>query len=427
MRRILLVAKRDYLASVRTKAFLIGLLIAPLLFGGSILATLLMKGQPNKQVRKVAVLDETGVSAPIVVDEIKKTILRDGFEKRTGAQIMPKYEFEIVPPDSRDPDPQRLALSSRVRAKELFGFLEIDATTAKWYSNEGGFGETNRWLAEPLNDGLRRIRLSQMGLNTNQLDHALTQVPLVGMDLVARDPKTGKIVPARKRGMTEDFVVPFVLAMLFFMIVLLTSAPMLGAVAEDKVQRVFEMLLVSASPFDLIGGKILAAVGTSLTSSIFYVCGAFILLETLSIVGLAPLTLMPWFFVYLVAEVIILASMATALGAASSSARDAENLKMVVFMPVMIPLIILTPILQEPNGAFATAMSFFPLFTPLLMLVRQASPSGIPAWQPWAGLFGVLVTTVAIAWMASRIFRVAILSQGKTPSAAELARWVTTG
>lgn len=426
MRRILLIARRDYLAAVRTKAFLIGLLVAPLLFGGSFIATVLLKGQPNKQVRHVAVVDKAGAAA-IVIEQVNQQYLRDGFDKRTGAQIMARYEFEIVPPDLKKPDSQRLILSNRVRNKELFGFLEIEATSVHWYSNQGGFGDTERWLAGPLNDALRRIRLRTLGISEAQLDRALKPVPLESMSLVARDQKTGQIAPARKRGIAEGFAAPFILAILFFMIVLLTSAPMLTAVAEDKIQRVFEMLLVSASPLDLIGGKVLAAVGTALTSSIFYVIGAFVLLEALAIIGLAPLHIMPWFFLYLVAEIIMLASMATALGAACSSTRDAENLKLITIFPVMIPLLFLTPVLQEPNGAFATAMSFFPLFTPILMLVRQASPSGVPAWQPWVGLTGVVVATLVIAWMASRIFRLAILFQGKTPNLAELVRWGVAG
>ena len=427
MRRILLIAKRDYLAAVQTKAFLIGLLIAPLLFGGSFLATILLKGQPNRQVRRVAVVDQTGTAAATVVEGIKGQNLRDGFDKNTGVQVMPKYEFEIVPPDPKDPDAQRLVLSNRVRNKDLFAFLEIEPGSARWYSNEGGFGETARWFAGPINDGLRRLRLKELGLDGKQLDRALRPVPLESMNLIERDGKTGQIVPARKRGIAEGFAAPFILAILFFMIVLLTSAPMLAAVAEDKVQRVFEMLLASASPFDLIGGKVLAAVGTALTRSIFYVIGAVVLLEALAIFGLAPLKIMPWFFLYLAAEVIMLASLATALGAACSSTRDAENLKMVMIAPVMIPLLFLTPILQEPNGTFATLMSLFPLFTPILMLVRQASPSGVPAWQPWFGLTGVVIAVLAISWMASRVFRIAILFQGKTPNLAELLRWGIKG
>lgn len=295
------------------------------------------------------------------------------------------------------------------------------------YSSESGFGETRGWFSGALNDGLRRIRLEALGIEGKRLDQALTPIPVESMDLVTRDEKTGRIVAARKRGIAEGFAAPFVLAILFFMIVLLTSAPMLAAVAEDKAQRVFEMLLASASAFELIGGKVLAAIGTALTSSICYVIGAVFLLEALSIVGLTPLRILPWFFVYLVAEVTMLASIATALGAACSSTRDTENLKLVLIAPVMIPLLCLTPILQDPNGTFATAMSLFPLFTPILMLVRQAAPGGVPAWQPWLGLTGVVFATLVISWMASRIFRVAILAQGKTPSLGELLRWGVAG
>ncbi|MGH9621432.1 MAG: ABC transporter permease [Candidatus Acidiferrales bacterium] len=423
MRRTLLVAKRDYLASVRTKAFLIGLLLAPILFGGSFFATVLLKGKTNNRVRRIAIVDDTGSAAESIVQQAKRQSLRDALAKNTGKQATPKYEFEIVPPDFKNPAGQRLALSNRVRSRELFAFLEIEPASAKLYSNGSGFGDAERWLAGPVSDGLRRNRLRALGISTEELDRALKPVPLESMSLVVGDSKTGQITPARKRGIAEGFAAPFILAMLFFMIVLITSAPMLTAVAEDKVERVFEMLLASASPLDLIGGKIIAAVGTALTSSIFYVAGAIILLEALAIIGLAPLQIMPWFFVYLIAEVIMLASMATALGAACGSARDAEHLKMITIFPVVIPMLFLTPILQEPNGTFATAMSFFPLFTPILMLVRQATPAGIPAWQPWIGLIGVLIITLAISWMASRIFRIAILFQGKTPKVSEIILW----
>ena len=397
MPRMLLVAKRDYVASVRTKAFIISLLVAPLLFGGSFIATVLLKGRPDSQTRRIAVVDRTGNAAEAVIQEVEQQNQHDGLDKHTGVQIMPKYAFEIVPPDLRYPEGQRLALSSRVRTRDLFAFLEIEPTSIKLYSNDSGFGETERWLTGPVNDGLRRIRLRALGISGEQLDGALKPVPLETMSLVARDQKTGQIVPSRKRGIAEGFAAPLILAVLFFMIVLLTSAPMLAAVAEDKIQRVFEMLLASATPLDLIGGKVLAALGTGLTSSIFYIVGAIILLEALAIIGLAPLQIMPWFFLYLTAEIVMLASMATALGAACSSTRDAENLKLITIFPVIIPLLFLTPVLQEPNGAFATAMSFFPLFTPILMLLRQATPGGIPGWQPWIGLTGVLIATLAIS------------------------------
>jgi ABC-2 type transport system permease protein len=72
-------------------------------------------------------------------------------------------------------------------------------------------------------------------------------------------------------------------------------------------------------------------------------------------------------------------------------------------------------------------MSLFPPFTPILMMTRQASPGGVPLWQPVVGLVGVALATAGISWVAARIFRVGILMQGKPPSVAELVRWAVRG
>jgi ABC-2 type transport system permease protein len=87
----------------------------------------------------------------------------------------------------------------------------------------------------------------------------------------------------------------------------------------------------------------------------------------------------------------------------------------------------LTPIVQQPNGTLALVMSLVPPFTPILMMTRQASPGGVPLWQPVVGLVGVALATAGISWVAARIFRVGILMQGKPPSVAELVRWAVRG
>ena len=90
----------------------------------------------------------------------------------------------------------------------------------------------------------------------------------------------------------------------------------------------------------------------------------------------------------------------------------------------MIPMFVLTPVMLQPNGGLAVAMSFIPPFTPVVMLLRQALPGGVPWWQPWLALVGVAAWSIAIIWAAARVFRIGILSQGKTPQFGELAQWV---
>jgi ABC-2 type transport system permease protein len=154
--------------------------------------------------------------------------------------------------------------------------------------------------------------------------------------------------------------------------------------------------------------------------------GLFALLG-MSMFGVAPLDLLPWFFAYVIVDVLMMAALGVALGSACGSAQDAQQLAIFLFMPILVPMLMLTPVLRQPNGAFATVMSFIPPFTPVLMLLRQSLPGGVPAWQPWVGLLGTMGYAFCIIWAAARIFRIGILSQGKTPRVAELVQWVIHG
>jgi ABC-2 type transport system permease protein len=437
LRRILLIAKRDYLATIRTRAFLIGLVVAPIVFGGGLLGIALLKSQPDTKERRLAIIDRTGVAADAVMQAIREKNDKEMFNKVTHRQTEPHYVFEVVVP-ARDAEAQRLALSDRVRRGQLYAFLEIGpeavhpgkdeaAGRVTCYINGGGIGETREWLAGPINDGIRRVRLAQLGIGANHFEDLLGDVSVEGFGLVSRDEKTGQIQAAHKKSEAEDFVIPFVLMLLLGMIVMVGSQPVLSSVTEDKAQRVVEMLLGMATPFEMMTGKVLSAVGVSLTSSAFYIIGGTLALEGMGMAGLVPFALLPWFYIYLVADVVMLCSFGAALGAACSTPQEAQQLAILLFAPVIIPYFVFMVVMQQPNGVLATVLSLFPPFTPMLMLLRKALPGEVPAWQPWVSLVGVLACAAGTVWVAARIFRVAILMQGKPPKLAELVRWAVRG
>jgi ABC-2 type transport system permease protein len=190
---------------------------------------------------------------------------------------------------------------------------------------------------------------------------------------------------------------------------------------------VYEMLMASATPFQLIMGKVVGAIALSLTSSIVYIVAGLLVLESMALMGMMPASLLIWFVVYLVADMAVLSALAAAMGSACASPNDAQHLAILLIMPALIPMFVMLPVMQQPNGAIATVMSLIPPFTPILMLMRQAMPGGVPAWQPWVGLVGVLAWTFLITWAAARIFRIAILMQGKTASIPDLFRWAVRG
>src|ERR1035438_36604 len=106
LRNIMIVAKRDYIESVKTKAFLFGLIVAPILFGSGFIGIALMKNKPDIAERRVAVVDRSGVAADTVIATIREKNEHDLNDKDSGKQMMPRYTFETVAPDASAPDAQ---------------------------------------------------------------------------------------------------------------------------------------------------------------------------------------------------------------------------------------------------------------------------------------------------------------------------------
>lgn len=440
LRRIFLIARRDYTTAVTAKSFLIGLVVLPLLMGSGFLGFALLRVTQGDTAKRIAIVDHTGIAAAAIIREAEIRTIEDKEDKNRPAQIAPnRFVFEEMKSDDGDPASQRLALSDQVRHRDLSGFLEIgkDALDASadrekssgqvaLYTDTGNVNVSQTWLMGVIEQGLTRARLARAGVDQSRFENALRGVPMESRSLVSRNEKTGEISAGRKSSGAEE-AIPIVLMVLMVMMTMFGAASMLSVVAEDKLQRVFEMLLASVTPFELMAGKVLASVGVSLTSSVFYILGGLLVMEGMAVVGMAPLGLLPWFFVYIICQVTMLSAMGAALGSACSAPRDAQQLTPLVILPIMAPIILIAPLIQEPNGAFTTALSFFPPFTPAVMLLRQAMPGSVPWWQPWLGLLGVVLWTLALTWAAARIFRVGLLMQGKTPKVAELLRWAVRG
>ena len=435
MRRVFLIAKRDYVQTVLSKVYLFGLILLPLIFGGGFLAIAIANRGAMKEQR-IAIVDRTGVSATSVIQACEDANRKGGANDTGGLRAAQHFVFEEVKPEA-DETAQLLSLSDRVRSGDLFLFVDISAQALqpppdakrliRYYTNATGVNLQSLWLPAAINDGLRGVRLSQFGMDAAHVADAMQSVAVTPMNLVTRNPATGRVAQGETRSRAQAEAVPLFLVVLMVLVVMVGSAPSLGAVAEDKAQRVFEMLLVSASALELMMGKVLASLASSLTSSIFYVIGGLFALAGLALFGIAPLHLLPWFFAYLIVDVLMTSALSVALGSACGSAQDAQQLAFLLFMPIFLPIVVLTPILQQPNGVFATTMSLIPPFTPVLMLLRQALPAGVPWWQPWTGLAGAIAYAFAVIWAAARIFRIGILSQGKTPKVGELVQWVLRG
>ena len=438
MRKIVLRAVREYNAAVRTKAFIIMLVLMPVLMGGSLLATKIMEKHVDTTDKRIAVVDRSGVIAQFLVGAAEERNKAEVQEPETGKKIRPAYVIEVVPPNDANPDAQRLELSGRVKARELWAFVEIgkdvvepgndpQAAGIAYHSENALMDEAREWLVSPINNYLRGLRLGTAGLDAATVDRVTRWIPVEGLGLVTIDKATGEVKGAERSSMVLALALPMVVMMLMFMMIAMGATPLINSVMEEKMQRIAEVLLGSVGPFQLMMGKMVGTVAVSLTMVAVYVVGGVGGAAYMGWSSYIPYHILPWLGVYQVMAIFMFGALFIAVGAACNDLKEAQSLMMPVWLLVMVPMFVFQPVLKEPLSGFSTWMSLIPPFTPLLMLLRQTTPAGVPAWQPWVGLAGVFVFTIFCVWAAGRIFRIGILLQGQPPKVREILRWALRG
>ncbi|HEV3116276.1 MAG TPA: ABC transporter permease [Gemmataceae bacterium] len=462
MRKVFVIAARDYRAAVKTKSFLISLLIMPIMMGGSILVQLLLKDNVDTADKRFAVVDRSG--GQLAKNLAKEAEIRNSKEilDKDGKQTKPKFLITIERPENDSDDGAnrlRYKLSEEVRKQELFGFLEIGPDVAKfqpgmkpingpaasndaeelsrpvserralrYQSNSATYDAFHKWARGVLNKEVQseRIQAAHVNLSENDIKSLLLPVELVSKGLSTMDEK-GNIVEAPDENLAASFGVPAGMIFLMFMLILLGATPLMQAVVEEKMQRIAEVLLGSIGPFDLMLGKLLGMVGVSLTLAAVYLGGAFWAAHRYHFAQFIPTSLLIWFMVYQTLAVLMFGSLFIAIGAACSDMRETQSMTWPVMLLVCIPVFVWFNVIREPNSSFATGISLFPFATPMLMLGRQAVPPGIPIWQPILGVCLVLLTTALCVYAAGRIFRVGILMQGKGAHPGQMLKWVIRG
>ena len=400
---LLLVARRDYLRTVRRRGFILGTALLPL----SIVLFMLLSalsaggfgpgGPPTDPT--IRLVDETALdlradpATPNVVFTDRDEALA---QLRSGAAqevyVLPARYLEtgrierIVPPQQGF---QPTAVQRRIaQEQELAAYLRGQLASRAGLSVE----EVERLIAP----------------------FQVREVTLDGAPTPGPSPAT--------------FLVPYVFATLFVISIFITSGYLLQSVTEEKENRVIEILLSSIPPLPLMAGKILGLGAAGLTQVLIWLATAFIGMPLIGerVPGLADLDLAPGALllaiVYFVLGYLAYGAIFSAIGALAPGAREAQQYSGFFGWFAVIPLVMTGAFLADPGGPIVTALVLIPMTAPaaapqLLILGRE------PSWPLIAVSLVLLVGFVIVATIGSaRIFRATLLLYGTRPSLAGIAR-----
>jgi ABC-2 type transport system permease protein len=438
MHKIWTLFKREYRAAVRTKSFIISLVLVPIMMGGGFAAMIIMENNKDTDDKHFVVIDHSGLMTGPLSEALETRNKEEIFHSHTGEKIDAAFVVEFVEADMQDPQSQYLALSERVESQELHAFIEIGPDILnpagedkeayiKYYSQHSFDDDARYWFQNVVNNRIQNIRAAALNLDETQAKNLMYWINVERMGLFSVDEKTGEQQEAEKTNELQTFLVPYIMLLLMFMLVMMSAIPQLTNVMEEKSEKIAEVLLGTITPFQFMMGKVLGGIGVSLTTAAIYVGAGVGTLQYMGMESMIPMDVLPWFFIFTVLNILMVGSGMAALGATCNDNKDAQSLTFPGILPAILPMFVMAPIIADPTGALATTMSLIPPFTPMLMVLRLATSVTIPVWQPIVGLIGVTIFTIFTVWIGARIFRTAILIQGQKPNLATLYKYAFKG
>lgn len=411
MRNLLLVAKREYLEQIKGRAFRVSTILVPVLFALLIFVAYL-SGRGSGVGKRVIVAAPSAALA----NDVRAEMLKD---KNAKTRI------EVVAPVS---PADRAALLQRVQSKQVDGLLWIEGgaagTRATYTSQSSGDIVISSRLAGALNHALAVERMTAQGMSQAEVDSLLKDV---SVDTLQLD-KQGK--EAKSSGI-GSYLKGYIMALLLSMTTMIYGMNVARSIIQEKTSRIFEVMLATAKPSDLLAGKLIGVGAVGLTQiAIWVVVGGALAGSALA----APLLSgqlavhFSWveailFPIYFVLGYLLYASLFAGLAASCETEQELQMYTPLAALPIWLSFSLIWLVINDPNSVWSIGASLFPATAPIIMMLRMGSEMP-PMWQ-FAVSIGIMVLSIwVVLWISSRLYRVGILMYGKRATIPELLKWL---
>ena len=417
MKNIILIAKREFFTQVKKKSFIILTLLTPLLiivFGGVVS----LMFQANETQMQISVIDKSGLFKDKLKsdqniryifssEETEKSLIKalETTEEMNAVMIIPKKEIH-----------------------ELENSIEV--LTNKNLSNEA-----RKNIAGNISEIIKAEKINALGISTAQIEDLNKGVNLHVVNILEKEKKQDSFLVGVKSGLS------IFLMYCVFTFIMMYGIRVMRSVLEEKNNRVVEILISSVKPFELMMGKILGVTGVALVQFGVWVVMIFASVMTLgsSNVGmvsgvaevqmvLSALSQINYglilfvFVIYFLLGYLFYSAMYAAIGSAVDNETETQQFTLFAILPMMLGFYGSITIMNNPDGPMSFWLSMIPFTSPIAMLARI--PFDVPVWELVLSIVILLVSTLGMVFIASKIYRVGILMYGNKVTLKELWKWM---
>lgn len=403
------VVKFEFLRIVKTKGFIIALILAPFLMGGGIAALIYFTEQSNdRTTEEISIGVKIPASDPLYIP-IVSAISAKGW---------------TIVENSDAGELRQLTLDNRLK-----GYIEYDSVKGvSYYSDKLADLYITNTITQIVQNVNRSREIRQLGLDEEQVSRLLNPESASTYKLSSETSETAEAANANAEYGIK-LACGTVFFMLFAMSLMMFSLSVGRSVLEDKSTKIVDVLLTSVKPEQLLTGKILGISAASflqmstwiIIGAVSVTCSNVSALSGISDIltpGIWAMSAVFFLFGFFAATAVY-----ASIGAMSETEQHFNRLSSYVIWIIMLPCFFMGPIAQNPDSTLANVLSFIPIMSSSLMPFRVIMVD-VPVWQILTSFGILLISTFLLIKLSAKIFRNGIMQQGKEFGFKDIFKWL---
>jgi ABC-2 type transport system permease protein len=409
---MLLIAKREYLEQVRSRAFRMSTILVPgvfaLVFAVGYLSNL---GMSSKSHLIVA------APTAALAEDIKARLLEEKGTKPTVDVLAPANQHDYA------------AIKDKIRDHSIDGLIWVETPqgappTTTYTSRSAGSFMTVGKLTDEVDSAIVNQRMVGSGVSKEEAENLVKGVKIDNYQVRS----DGSVV---KSNAIAAFWKGYAMAILLSMTTMIYGMNVARSIIQEKTSRIFEVILAAAKPGDLLAGKLIGVGAVGLTQiGIWLISGAIIISTPMAAAvmtgdfvihfNVSELVLFP---VYFLLGYLLYSSLFAGLAATCETEQELQMYMPLAAMPTWLSFAMIVLIMNDSNSIWSVLASVFPPTAPIIMFLRMASQTP-PVWQFAVSIGLMVVSIAAVLWVSSKLYRVGILMYGKRATLPEIVRWL---
>ena len=414
MHKIWLIIKREYLVRVRKKSFIIMTILGPILMAALLIVPTFLATQTQE-------------NRIIALNKDANYILEDS--EFIHFTTIPTSEAELLKTDFSE--------------SPFYALLYIEGENFTLYSNQQISLSVSKSIERQLEQIIEHEKLKLLGIDLQILEDASTEINIT-TKIISEDGNTSNSQAEASMG------IGFISGILIYMFIFMYGTMVMRGVIEEKTSRIVEVIISSVKPFQLMMGKIIGVALVGLTQFVLWILLTIIISTVAELAfldanviatemnstdqsvilaqvaeltgGINLLQIFLAFIFYFLAGYLMYSALFAAVGSAVDAEADTQQFVLPITIPLILSFVLITPIMENPDGTLAFWMSMIPFTSPVIMMVRL--PFGVANWELALSIGILIASFIGTTWLAGRIYRTGILMYGKKATYKEIWKWL---